>query len=271
MDQRERDERIRAYYGEHFDEGERLSSRSAAGRLEFLRVQSLVRARLQPASTVLDVGGATGTHARWLVADGHAVTLVDPVPAQVDVAARIPGVRALVGDARSLEDVDASADAVIMLGPLYHLQDRADRLRALAEALRVLRPGGVVFAGAISRLSALTKTVLARGFRDLPADEVRVLLENGTTAGSLAPAAGRFPGGHHHTAAELSHELSEAGFVDVEVVGLEGPGGMGLELMAPDEEVVAAGDVLAKRLEASPYGPDLSPHLLGIASRPHEV
>lgn len=141
---------------------------------------------------MLDVGGATGTHARWLVADGHAVTLVDPVPAQVDVAARIPGVRALVGDARSLDHVGASADAVIMLGPLYHLQDRADRLRALTEALRVLRPGGVVFAGAISRLSALTKTVLTRGFCDLPTDEVRVLLENGTTAGSLEPAPGAF-------------------------------------------------------------------------------
>ena len=46
------------------------------------------------------------------------------------------------GDARALPFADASADALLLLGPLYHLQERADRLRALREAARVLRPGG---------------------------------------------------------------------------------------------------------------------------------
>ena len=50
---------------------------------------------------------------------------------------------------------DASADAVLLLGPLYHLTDRADRLAAWREARRVVVPGGVVIAMAISRFASL--------------------------------------------------------------------------------------------------------------------
>jgi SAM-dependent methyltransferase len=56
-----------------------------------------------------------------------------------------------VSDARDLDLGDASVDAVLLLGPLYHLRRRADRVRALSEARRVVRPGGPVFAAAISR------------------------------------------------------------------------------------------------------------------------
>jgi Methyltransferase domain len=59
-----------------------------------------------------------------------------------------------VGDARTLRFPDESADAVLMLGPLYHLTDRADRVRALAEARCVCRRGGVVIAAAISRFAS---------------------------------------------------------------------------------------------------------------------
>ena len=56
-----------------------------------------------------------------------------------------------LGDARELRAADGSADAVLLLGPLYHLTSRADRVTALREARRVLRPGGVVVAKALSR------------------------------------------------------------------------------------------------------------------------
>lgn len=56
---------------------------------------------------------------------------------------------------RALQEPDASADAVLLLGPLYHLTERADRLRALGEAGRVVRPGQPVFVAAISRFTSL--------------------------------------------------------------------------------------------------------------------
>ena len=72
-------------------------------------------------------------------------------------------VTAEVGDARDLPLADASFDAALVLGPLYHLTDRADRLRALAEVRRVVRPGGLIFVAAISRFASLFDG-LARGF-----------------------------------------------------------------------------------------------------------
>jgi SAM-dependent methyltransferase len=67
---------------------------------------------------------------------------------------RITFASAEVGDARALRLADASADAVLLLGPLYHLPERAGRLKALAEARRVRRPGAMVLAAAISRLAS---------------------------------------------------------------------------------------------------------------------
>jgi SAM-dependent methyltransferase len=88
---------------------------------------------------VLDVGGGTGVHAEWLAAEGYDVELVDPVPLHVEEAAKLPGVIARQGDARALPVPDGQADAVLLLGPLYHLPERADRLRALSEARRAAR------------------------------------------------------------------------------------------------------------------------------------
>ncbi|MCD0446612.1 class I SAM-dependent methyltransferase [Glycomyces sp. A-F 0318] len=153
MSEWELETEIAAYY-ERGGERERLT-RNARGRLEFARMQDLLR-RILPGKDldVLDVGGATGIHSAWLAADGHRVTLVDPVASQVAVAARLPGVEAVVGDARELPCGDSSFDAVLLMGPLYHLTDRAQRVQALAEARRCTRPGGVVAAVTINRSAA---------------------------------------------------------------------------------------------------------------------
>ena len=100
----------------------------------------------------MDVGGGTGPYAFWLSDLGYEVHLVDAMPLHIEIArkkseeARSPLASVEVGDARSLQWQDATVDAVLLMGPLYHLTARADRLRALAEARRVLRPGGMVFA-----------------------------------------------------------------------------------------------------------------------------
>jgi 2-polyprenyl-3-methyl-5-hydroxy-6-metoxy-1,4-benzoquinol methylase len=100
------------YYLNGTTEDTRLT-RSAHGRLEFLRTQELIR-RFRPGPVVLDVGGATGIHARWLARDGHQVHVIDPIPTHVSAAAVIPGVTASIGDARSLSRPDSSVDTVML-------------------------------------------------------------------------------------------------------------------------------------------------------------
>jgi ubiquinone/menaquinone biosynthesis C-methylase UbiE len=135
-----------AYYAVYV-EAERLDD--ASGDLERTRTQELMRRYLSdPPTVVLDVGGATGVHALWLAAQGHEVHLIDPVAHHVAQAQRASHEQGdalascTVGDARDLAHADGSVDAVLLLGPLYHLVEAPERGRALAEAWRVLHPPG---------------------------------------------------------------------------------------------------------------------------------
>jgi SAM-dependent methyltransferase len=113
---------------------------------------------------VLDVGGGPGNYATWLAEDGYEVKLIDATPELVEQAraGEPPAFEAAVGDARDLAEPDESADAVLLLGPLYHLPARDNRMKALAEAHRVLRPGGLLAAAAISRYTIVIDLLRAR-------------------------------------------------------------------------------------------------------------
>src|SRR5688572_13148787 len=129
--------------------------------LEEVRTRELIeRHAPRPPATVLDVGGAAGAYAAWLTSAGYEVHLVDAVPRLVNEARRRsatlprPIASCEVGDARALSFPTASADMVLLLGPLYHLTTAEDRARALGESARVLNSGGVLFAAAISRCAS---------------------------------------------------------------------------------------------------------------------
>jgi ubiquinone/menaquinone biosynthesis C-methylase UbiE len=104
----------------------------------------------RPPARLLDVGGGPGTYAAPLVRRGYRVHLVDPVPLHVEQACQAagsdPGFTAALGDARQLPKQAGSQDAVLLFGPLYHLTETTQRRQALAEARRVLRPGGRLLA-----------------------------------------------------------------------------------------------------------------------------
>src|SRR5207247_10677851 len=131
--------------------------------LERARTQELRLRRLPPPpAVVLDVGGGAGAYSFWLAELGYYVHLVDPVPLHIEQARQASGGRTKgklsstqVGDARALDHPSAGADAVLLLGPLYHLPDPADRRAALGEARRVLRNGGRLFAAGITRFASL--------------------------------------------------------------------------------------------------------------------
>jgi len=244
------------------DEGARLV-RSAHGRLEFIRTQSLLRRFLPPPpARVLDVGGATGIHATWHADDGHDVDLIDPIAHHVGVASSFATFRAREGDARSLGEENESVDAVLLLGPLYHLVDRADRLTAIREALRVLRPGGLLAAAGISRYLAALELGASR---DLESKRIQ-LAGRVIETGAYEPFLG-FTSAHWHLPDELVGEIREAGFVDAHVFGIEGPAWTALDAIGLQEfdEYVSSAIAIADLLESDPVAIPMSAHLMAIA------
>lgn len=253
------------HYNVDADEDERLR-RSAHGRLEFLRTQELLRRFLPaPPARIIDVGGGTGVHARWLAADGYRVSLVDVVPAHVERAGGIPGVEASLGDARDLAEADRSVEAVLLLGPLYHLRERENRVRALVEARRVVRPGGVVAAAAISRYLGLLEAGGQGRLDDRVATSVRRTLRDGYYDGALG-----FVPAYFHTAAGLAGELRTAGFGEVAVYGVEGPAWPALDAVDLDraEALLADAARCARIVETDSAMIAVSAHLLAIAPVP---
>ncbi|MET8832201.1 methyltransferase domain-containing protein [Streptomyces sp. NPDC004610] len=257
------------FYAETVDEADRLTT-TADGRLELVRTQELLRRYLPPPpATVLDVGGGPGVHARWLVADGYRVHLVDPIVRHIHQAERT-GATVEIGDARRLTAPDAAYDVVLLLGPLYHLVERADRDQALAEAHRVLRPGGLLAAAGINRYASLFEhAAFAHLHRDGMRESIRGILATQVHDGKRAFTSACF-----HSGPQLRDEVADAGFEGAEVFGIEGPA---WSLLAAAERT-GGGDLrdtplfesalTAARL-AEPY-PELlaaSSHLLAVGRR----
>lgn len=242
------DDRLVDFYTSDYRESARLTRPN--NRLEFLRTGELLRDRLPAApARILDVGGGTGAHAAWLAADGYEVDLVDIVPEHVRAARDLAdglrdGFGASVGDARSLEAGDASTDACLLLGPLYHLPDPSDRAVALAEAVRVTRLGGLVCAAAISRY-AWPLYALRDGV-NLSAERAKSIAAT-FASGRNAPV-GELPAVFSHLRSELVSEFNDAGLRDVEVLGIEGPG---WTLFTPDLAEDRVDGLLAAAIRAA--------------------
>ena len=246
------------------------------GQLELVRTQEVVRRHVGPPPLdILDVGGGTGVHAAWLVADGHRVHLLDVSPRQVTMArarSEALGARltAAVGDARRLDGSDASVDVVLLLGPLYHLVEPGERRAALAEAFRVLRPGGLLAAAAVSRFASLFDG-LARGY--LFEAEFRAIVESDLASGrhtNPSRREGWWTTAYFHRPDELRAEIVDAGFTVDEVVGLEGlaPWVPALAERWTDRAHRDAIVDAARLVEHEPAVLGVSPHLLAIAHRP---
>jgi SAM-dependent methyltransferase len=268
-----RENRDFAAMREHYELGkERDRLDGPRGQLEFERTKEIVLRHLPPPpATVADIGGGSGRYALWLAELGYRVLHRDLMPLHVEqvrqAAAGNPNVHSAVADARNLDLADDSADAVLLLGPLYHLDRRQERLRALGEVRRVLRPGAPVFAVAISRWSARLDWMLSRIYQQAP--EAGSGLESVETTGKLPPP---FPGsfsGYTHRPGQLRAELAAAGFSVRSLVAVEGPAflldDLGARLADPLDRVVVL--ETARALERVPELLGASPHLLATATR----
>jgi SAM-dependent methyltransferase len=266
------EQQILQYY-ESGQEADRLES--PFSRWEKLRTLDLLDRFLPRApALILDVGGAAGAYAFPLATKDYVVDLIDPVPLHVEQAKqraamdqRVP--RSFkVGDARAIPCEDGAADAVLFFGPLYHLTDSNERLKAICEARRVLRAGGVLLAVAISRFASALDGI-GRGLISDP-KFVRILDQDLRT-GQHRNETGNldyFTTAFFHHPDELRMELIEGGFPAPRLCAIEGP------LWTVPESVTAEQQeglmATMRKLENEVTLIGASAHIMGVATKPND-
>jgi ubiquinone/menaquinone biosynthesis C-methylase UbiE len=249
--------------------------RGGEPRLELTRTLELLDRFLPSApARLIDVGGGAGAYAAIWARRGYDVHLYDLMDLHVQQAQQAADAQpehsftAQVADARSIPEQDASADAVVLLGPLYHLTEKTHRAAALLEAHRILKPGGVIAAVGISRFSILLDG-LWQGWVGDPL--FRGLVERDLVDGQHRnPDPVRYPRwfttAYFHRPEELADEVRLAGFDTVSLLGIEGPSWLMQEQWAdPDrrDQMLFA----ARAVESEPSLSGLSAHMLAVGTK----
>ena len=245
-------------------------------QLEFLRTQrTLLRHLPPPPAVIIDVGGAAGTYSFWLASLGYTVHLIDAFPRHIEEAKALNKTAAFklasaeIDDARSFDLPNPPADAVLVMGPLYHIHERSGRLDALKRAIKAVRPGGLIVAAAISRFASQLDG-LFRGFLDDPIFQQIVGrdLKDGCHFNPTNNPA-YFTTAFFHHPDELRQEIADAGLSLIELLGMEGPCWLLQNFdehwndPARRQRLIEAAD----RLGAEPTMLGASAHLLAVARR----
>ncbi len=217
--------RIQNYYDD-FDEWARLDT--ASGRLVFERMCALLKRHLPSNCPILDLGCGPGRYAIELAQNGHCVALGDLSPRLLQVAREKIEEAGIADMIDSIDEVNAvdlgiypdeGFDAVLAMGPFYHLGSEDDRKQATSEITRVLKPSGLVFVDFIPRLTGV-KWLIDR----YVADPTQVTSETFTEtfkSGVFRNAAPRgFQEGYYAEADEIRQLFESVGFVSREIVSL---------------------------------------------------
>lgn len=258
------------------DENNRLNV--GIGRFEYERTKEIIARYVSPERPViLDIGGGTGAYAFWLAEAGYDVHLLDLVPRHIAMARQKAHQYSMhlaslsIGDARSLPFKDGCADLVLLLGPLYHLTERDERLRALRESARVVRRGGRVLCAAISRFASMLDGFFSHLFDDAAYEHIadKDVLEGQHR--NLCEGREYFTTAFLHKPEELREEIAAAALTCEKLLGVEGPLGWMNPLNTWLDErsryhALALKYTKAIEEEGSLLG--ASAHLLGIARKP---
>lgn len=173
-----------------YDEDSRLTTRH--GSVEFLTTMRYIEKYLRPGDRVLEIGAGTGRYSHALARKGYAVDAVELVPHNIDIfrknTLRGEHVTVTEGNALDLSSfADDSYDITLLLGPLYHLYNEEDKRQALREAIRVTKPGGIVFAAYVISDGSLLDVGFMRGKIDVAAYLRDGLLDAETFAAHSQP------------------------------------------------------------------------------------
>ncbi|MBE6017564.1 MAG: class I SAM-dependent methyltransferase [Lachnospiraceae bacterium] len=149
----ERTEMIGQLYGQINEDDRLLKTRQ--GQLEYRITMNYIHKYLKDGDHVLEIGAGTGRYSIALAREGFHVTAIELVDSNLDIlknnAAGLPGIEAFQGDALDLSRFpDHSFDLTLLFGPMYHLYEKADQFKAIDEAIRVTKPGGVIMAAFLS-------------------------------------------------------------------------------------------------------------------------
>lgn len=203
------------------------------GRLERHRTEFAVTLRVMeeylppPPARILDVGGGPGRYALHLAAQGYEVTLVDLSSNLLEFAKQKSQESGTAladyvhANALNLDRLEpAYYDAVLLMGPLYHLIDLEQRRRAVQEVKHVLKSGGEIFASFITRYAPLRDAAKYDPARIInKAAQHKEILETGV---HRHPEAGGFTYAYFAHPSEIKPFMEEAGFKTLDLVACEG-------------------------------------------------
>ena len=242
-------------------------------QLEKMRSQEIILRYLKPSMRIADIGGATGAYSFWLHDMGHKLHLLDAAEFHIEAATKIsitenkPLASISLGDARQLPYDDEQFDLVLLFGPLYHLQEKNDRIKCITEAKRVLKKNGVLLAATISRHASLFDGFW-QGFIDDPAFEniLKQDLENGNHFNPVNHPM-YFTDAHFHAQKEIEEEFLSARFPDFKTIAIEGFGWLVPDFMKRWNEKESRDKMLQyiRQTEIDPVMVGISAHVMTIA------
>lgn len=265
--------KITDFYAHGFESG-RLEEELF--RLEGIRTKAIIQRYLLPKKlSILDVGGGAGYYSFWLKSMGHEVTLLDLSPENIRLAEEHSAKREIsldkivTGDATNLQFENDSFDIVLLLGPLYHLIEKKERVTALTEARRVLKPGGVLLAAVISRYASLIDGFL----RDLVIDDNFFnLLKSDLKTGihlNETDKLNYFTTAFFHTPDEIKSEVMESGLHFKKLIAVESFGWAvrGFGEKQKDTRYMEKLFEIIRSVESSQDIVAMSPHIIAVSEK----
>ena len=202
------------------------------GIVEFYRTKEVLSNYIvKKGNIIYDVGGGIGVYSSWLASEGNDVHLLELAPNAVEYAIKSQSkdnlFKAEVCDARNINRENESADIVLLMGPLYHLQNKEDRKKVLNEAKRVLKKGGILFSVGISKFSSTTWALSTYGNGNEFLDDPIYfnMIQNELISGvHIRPKeySNFITQAYFHTPRELQEELEVVGFETIQKHAIEG-------------------------------------------------
>jgi SAM-dependent methyltransferase len=178
------------YYNRGMEDG-RLASRH--GSVEFLTTMRYIERYAKPGDCIIDIGAGTGRYSHAVARAGYNVSAVELVQSNIDVFQRNTGpgeqIAIAQGNALDLSGLtDNEFDITLLFGPMYHLFTKADKHKALSEAIRVTKQNGVVFVAYCISDASILRNGFIRKANDIPALIEKGFIDPVTFATTSEPA-----------------------------------------------------------------------------------